>query len=42
LWMRVEHDRNRRPALFGWMKTTLEPTRGTVEENFRHERSRMP
>src|SRR5262249_52439313 len=40
LRMRVEHDRNRRPALFGWMKTTLQPTGGTVKENLGHENSR--
>jgi hypothetical protein len=38
----MEHDGDRRPALFGRMKTTLQPTGGTVEENFGHENSRTP
>jgi hypothetical protein len=40
--MRVEYDRNWSPALFGWMETTLQPTGGTIKENFGHENSTKP
>ena len=38
----MQHDRDRRPALLGRMKTTFQPTGGTVEENLGHENSTMP
>src|ERR1700722_19852236 len=42
LRMRMKHHRNRRPALLGRMKTTLQPTGGGGKENLGHELSTMP
>ena len=42
LRMRMKHHRDRRPALLGGMKTTLQPTGGTGKENLGHEHSTMP
>jgi hypothetical protein len=39
LGMRMKHHRDRRPALLGGMKTTLQPTGGTGKENLGHENS---
>src|ERR1700728_3365663 len=42
LRMRMKHHRNRRPALLGRMKTTLQPTGWAGKENLGHEDSTMP
>src|ERR1700722_14215455 len=42
LRMRMKHHCNRRPALLGRMKTTLEPTGWAGKENLGHEHSTMP
>ena len=36
----MQHDRDRRAALFGRMKTAFQPTGGTVEKDLGHEDSR--
>ena len=39
LRVRMKHHRDRRPALLGGMKATLQPTGGTGKENLGHEHS---
>ena len=38
----MQHDRDRRAALLGGMKTAFQPTGGTVEKDFGHEDSKTP